>query len=591
MNSHPQATLLQSITGTLFARNAAVLAIASLLWGGIDAGYAPGQSDVTLEISDELSGEPCAARIEFLKSAKRIKADRKILTFGDTWLAEDSLKLQPSTGDFEFMARRGPEFKEIRGGFTIEGRAKDIVSIPIPRAVDMHAESWFSGDMGCEWDPQQSWRWQVADAIDMVVQSSLAVTKAPVAAKPLPSKRNAAPETSSPEISGYRWQSVAREFRSPQLGLAMHRIPMTQGSEATRPNNPESIAAESDADERLTARLPSAGPQPASAHSEAYRCLHEFQDNRDCLGELTQLTGRDVPILLAFPNVRWARVLNQSNRPRSDDLLVFPKGDASTEFARLMTTLGKDRIGIPILAPFDPKDRVRYKGPRGAGMVAEQVYWQMLEAGLRMTPTAASPFGRLETHLGYNRVYAYIASDPTADGPTADGWWRAVQSGATFVSNGPLLRALVNGLPPGSVQAAYRGESIPLDIAVSLAVREPVDYLDVVFNGETLYSAKLEDHYRKGEFPELNIRESGWMVIRVVTGNEDGYRMASTAPFYFEFEGKPRVSRKAVAFFQTWLERSEAAIQGNADIREPYRELLTQATRFWTAQRERSTAP
>ena len=81
------------------------------------------------------------------------------------------------------------------------------------------------------------------------------------------------------------------------------------------------------------------------------------------------------------------------------------------------------------------------------------------------------------------------------------------------------------------------------------------------------------------------------MVIRVVTGNEDGYRLASTAPFYFEFEGKPRVSRKAVAFFQTWLERSEAAIQGNSDLREPYRDLLTQATRFWTAQREQSTAP
>lgn len=576
----------ERIASAMFTGNTAVFAIATLLWGGIEAGYAQGQSEVTLETSDELSGEPCSARIEFLKSAKRIKADRKNLTLGDTWLAEDSLKLQPSTGDFEFMARRGPEFKEIRGGFTIEGRAKDIVSIPIPRAVDMHAESWFSGDMACEWDPQQSWRWQVADAIDMVVQSSLAVPKAPVAAKPLPAKRNAAPEASSPEISGYRWQSAAREFRSPELGLAMHRLPLAPESQNTHLDNPESITNESDSDERPTAGSPSGWPRSASNHAEAYRCLHAFQDNRDCLGELTQLVGRDVPILLAFPNVRWARVLNQSNRPKSDDLLVFPKENSSGEFARLMTIQGKERIGLPILAPFDPKDRLRYKGPRGAGMIAEQVYWQMLEAGLRMTPTAASQFGRLETHLGYNRVYAYIASDPTSD-----GWWRAVQSGATFVSNGPLLRALVNGMPPGAVLAAYRGESIPLDIAVSLAVREPVDYLDVVFNGETLYSAKLEDHYRKGEFPELSIRESGWLVIRVVTSNEDGYRMASTAPFYFEFEGQPRVSRKAVAFFQTWLERSEAAIQANADLREPYRELLTQATRFWTAQRELSTAP
>lgn len=565
----------------MLIRNRVFLAVAALLWGGCDTGFALGQSEVTLETSDDASGEPCSARIEFLKSAKRIKADRKTLAFGDTWLAEDSLKLQPSTGDFEFLARRGPEFKEIRGGFTIEGRAKDIVAIPIPRAVDMHAESWFSGDMSCECDPKQSWRWQVADAIDMVVQSSLAVTKSTAAAKPLPSKRNDAPEASSPEISGYRWQSVAREFRSPELGLAVHRIPMALESEASSSNPTEPITAESNTEERSTG-----WPQSASVHSDAYRCLHASQDDRDSMGELTQLVGRDVPILLAFPKVRLARVLNQSNRPKSDDLLVFPKGDSSSEFARLMMTLGKDRIGVPILAPFDPQDRIRYKGPRGAGMVAEQVYWQMLEAGLRVTPTAASQFGRMETHLGYNRVYAYIESDPTAD-----GWWRAVQSGATFVSNGPLLRVLINGMPPGSVQAAYRGESIPLDISVSLGVREPVDYLDVVFNGETLYSAKLEDHYRKGEFPELSVRESGWMVVRVVTGNEDGYRMASTAPFYFEFDGKPRVSRKAIAFFQTWLERSETAIQAAADLREPYRDLLGQATRFWSMQRERCTAP
>lgn len=149
-----------------------------------------------------------------------------------------------------------------------------------------------------------------------------------------------------------------------------------------------------------------------------------------------------------------------------------------------------------------------------------------------------------------------------------------------MVSNGPLLRVSINGQQPGSVQASYRGQSIPLDIAASLAVREEVDYLDVVFNGETIYSAKLEDHYQRGEFPPLEISESGWVVVRVITGFNKGYRYATTAPFYFEFDGKPRVARDAVTFFQNWLNNAADEI-GQSDDQESYKSLIQQSQNFW----------
>ena len=64
-----------------------------------------------------------------------------------------------------------------------------------------------------------------------------------------------------------------------------------------------------------------------------------------------------------------------------------------------------------------------------------------------------------------------------------------------------------------------------------LAVRDPVDYLDVIHNGEVRYSAKLDEFAKAGgEIPKLEIKESGWVMIRVVTGYEDHLRASFSAP-------------------------------------------------------------
>lgn len=520
---------------------------------------AQAQNEVILESIDEGSGAPVPSRIEFLKSAKRLKVDRKIPTFGDNWLCDGALPLQPSTGDFEFMARRGPEFKEIRGGFTIEGRTKDSVVIAIPRAVDMHAEDWYSGDLGSEIAPEWSSLWQSAEVLDMVVDSSLA--PAPAAPKkPSPGRTKSLPDSPSgdtdPNRVGYRWKSSSTEFRSPELSFAVHH----PGGEA----NSEKL----------------------NTPAEALQRLRTATTDANAILEVTQLLSRDVPILVAQPNVKLARVLNSSQRPKSDDALLHPKRESPEEFARLVATFGKDKHNVSLLAPVAPEERIRFKSQRGAGMLAEYIYWQLLEAGLRIAPSAASGFGRGDTHLGYNRTYAYIDSEPSAD-----AWWKSAKEGGLVVTNGPLLRALINGVPPGAVQSVYDNQPLPLSINVSLAVREPVDYLDLIFNGETLYSAKLEEHYRKGEFPEISLDRSGWLVIRVITEHDAGYRMASTAPFYYEFNEQPRISRRACEFFQTWLKRSEARILEDAATADAYREWLESAHRFWAERLQQANAP
>ena len=147
-----------------------------------------------------------------------------------------------------------------------------------------------------------------------------------------------------------------------------------------------------------------------------------------------------------------------------------------------------------------------------------------------------------------------------------------------------MLRASINGLPPGSVQSSYRSQSISLDITVSLAVRDPVEYLDVVNNGDTIYSAKLEEHYKRGEFPPIEIDQSGWLVIRIVTEHAKGYRFATTAPFYFVFDGKPRVSRKAVAFFQQWQKAALGSLAESPEQLKRYEPWIDRSNQFWESR-------
>ncbi|MEZ6133654.1 MAG: hypothetical protein R3C53_01970 [Pirellulaceae bacterium] len=119
-----------------------------------------------------------------------------------------------------------------------------------------------------------------------------------------------------------------------------------------------------------------------------------------------------------------------------------------------------------------------------------------------------------------------------------------------------------------------------------------MEYLDVIFNGETLYQARLDEYAKQGgRIPPLKIEESGWLVIRVVTERQHTYRIASTAPYYFEVAGQPRISRSAVEYFTRWLEKSAKQIEqgDNASqlsaapfvqaAREFWQQRLTQATR------------
>ena len=53
-------------------------------------------------------------------------------------------------------------------------------------------------------------------------------------------------------------------------------------------------------------------------------------------------------------------------------------------------------------------------------------------------------------------------------------------------------------------------------------------YLDVIFNEETIYQARLDEYAKEGgRIPSLPIKESGWLVVRVsVWPSKSGSRLS-----------------------------------------------------------------
>jgi hypothetical protein len=242
---------------------------------------------------------------------------------------------------------------------------------------------------------------------------------------------------------------------------------------------------------------------------------------------------------------------------------------------------GTEMAAIETLVDPDPR---RFRGPRRNGRLVEYFYWQVLETGLRIPPTAGSGFGKSPSPLGAHRVYAFLSS------ATSTSWWEAVRAGRTFVTSGPLLRTTLNGERPGYVFRAKPGTALEISVAMTLTVADPVEYLDIIFNGQTLYQARLDEYAKAGgRIPPLSVDESGWLVVRVVTERADTYRVATTAPYYVEI-GPPRISRKAVELFQTWLEKGvEQMASGEPALRAASEPYIQAARAFWNGRQAQAT--
>ena len=221
-------------------------------------------------------------------------------------------------------------------------------------------------------------------------------------------------------------------------------------------------------------------------------------------------------------------------------------------------------------------DSSHYSGERGAGRFAEHVYFQVLECGFRIPPVAGSGASK-SGHIvpGTSRVYVHCD-----DGVFDDDWWNGLSNGRVFVTNGPLLRPMVEGHPPGHIFRLRGEEVLELEIGLELASRESVDYLEIIRDGRVEHEVRLDKFVKGGgRLPKLRFDQSGWFLLRVRTQNAGLYQRALTAPYFVEKDGAARISGTAVRFFLDWLEE----VGGSEETESTSQDW---ARRFWQQRLE-----
>jgi hypothetical protein len=134
-------------------------------------------------------------------------------------------------------------------------------------------------------------------------------------------------------------------------------------------------------------------------------------------------------------------------------------------------------------------------------------YYRYLNSGYRLPLVGGTDKMSSAVPVGLYRTYARLDEEFSYE-----AWCRAVRSGRTFLSGGPLVTLSVDGCEPGGTVEL----SGPGTVSVHAAVRSifPLHSLEVVRNGEVVARAEANGGRQAEINEELRIGENSWIACR-----------------------------------------------------------------------------
>jgi|LSQX01.1.fsa_nt_gb hypothetical protein len=507
---------------------AILLAAAALIQPFRTAAAAEGK--LRLTVVDKQSGRPIACRMH-LRVGREDGRIRKVPSapfWHDHFVFPGQIELKLPLGEYFFTLEHGPEYVQATGRFTLERNADDAKTVELVRGIDMAASGWYAGDLEVR---------RPLEEIGLLIRSEGIRLAEVVAADAKPPGRGdklvEPPACEAPE--GYTWEVSTGRLEHPGGSLTVYGL-----------KRPLQLAS-------------AGGEYPAiSSLAAAVRKTHP-----GAWIDLAHPASWDLPLLVAHGAVDSVRVVHG-------------------QFCR-------DEV-IDRQTGLRERDKARYPGADGLARWSQQIYFHLLNCGLRIPPTAASLSGEVPNPVGYNRTYVHL------EGPFSAGeWWQGLRAGQVTVGNGPLLLPLVEGKPPGCVFHAPAGAAVELQPLLSISYRshEPLRYLELIRNGEVEYSLSLDDYVeRKGNLLPLKFEQSGWFLIRAVSEISHTYRFSITGPYYVQIGSEPHVSRRSAEFFLDWVyERARMIRLDDPEERRQVIDAHRQARDFWQAAVARAAAP
>ena len=484
-----------------------------------------GRAHIT--VADHTTGEPVPCRIHLTDAQGNPTLIKRLPAWDDHFCIDGDEEIALSPGAYTFVIERGPEYHRARGTFDVSKAETAAVNVTLNRIADLASEGWWSGDMHVH---------RVIEDMELLMKAE-DLHVAPILTW---------------------WNNINAWLGKP---MPVERVRCFDGQYFC-----DILGGE---DERQGGALMYFNldiPFDITWAQPEYPCPVYFQEQAKWQErawiDIEKPFWWDVPVVLAHGY--------------GDSI-----GLANNHCWR-STMLDNEAWG-------KPRDPDKFPSPHGNGLWTQFIYYQILNTGIRIPPSAGSASGVLRNPVGYNRVYVYTGQT-TLNYPD---WWEGLRQGRCFVTNGPLVRCEVSGHKPGHVFKAPGRQEVNLSINMELQSDDPIDRVAIIKNGAVVKEWSGRD-IAAGDISlgSVNFKASGWFLVRVIADVKSTFRFASTAPYYVELGDEPRlISRASVGFFQRWVAERISRIK--IDDPKEYKAVMRyhkQAQRFWEDKLERANA-
>lgn len=430
--------------------------------------------------------------------------------------ADGKFEIDLPYGDYDYEADRGPAFELLTGHFVVDKRTVSL-EWKLKEIVNAGKKNWWSGETHIHRKPGQ---------VELLMKASdLHVGEVITSWNENYPVERAAHHSAPKQFDGNRYvETTATEDERGGGALLFFNL--------SAPFN-------------FTGQQSEYPPLAKSVD-------RVLQTNKNAWIDIEKPFWPDVPVLLATGKINSIGIANNH---------MLKKGIFDME------AWGKKR------------DIKKYPSPLGNAYWTQDIYYHILNTGIRISPSAGSASGVLWNPVGYNRLYAYVK-----DSLTYSSWWKSVKQGNCFVSNGPLLFCTANKQLPGHVFKVTGSKPVKINIEAELFSRDSVSRIEIIQNGK-VYATINPAQVKNNRFTaSISFERSGWFLVRAISIANNNFRFASTAPFYVEDSaGKKLISAASCRFFLEWLNEREAAIKIKDE--QQWKEVLSytqQARTFWT---------
>jgi len=470
-----------------------------------------------ISVADQ-RGQALPCRIHLADGAGKTVSAKNLPSWNDHFVCPGSVSLELPAGAYRLEVERGPEYEQHAARFSLAGGEEKKIAVGLKRIADLAAAGWFSGDLHVHRPVEQ---------MELLMQAEdLCV---------------------APTITW--WNNTNLWSNRPLPTDPVMRYP--------GPRFCDAMAGE---DEREGGAI------------MYFRCRRPLA-----------ITGaqREYPSPMKFiaEARKLPRVWIDVEKPFWWDVPVWLAGGAADSIGLANNHMCRSRM-YEDEAWGRPRDVARLPAPRGNGFWSQEIYYHVLDSGLRIPPSAGSASGVLPNPVGYNRVYVYLGQPMDYD-----KWWEDLRAGRSFVTNGPLLLCKANGQLPGHVFAAPDGGEAKVELEISLLGRDRVPMLEIVRDGRVEQKVSPASPAGSTARATLSFRQSGWFLVRAIADNPRTFRFASTAPFYVEVGApKRRISKASAQFFLDWVEEREKRVAQTLGNQAQLREVLAyhqKAKEFW----------